>query len=236
MMTPDRVKFQGDRPGWEKERVDDVAELLKPGMRVWDCGAESGDFTAWYHLLVGEQGVVVPIEPSPPYWPSIRAHWEANDLPPLGPWFAGFVSDRTQLIPELRDENFRPIIDIDESGWPVASLGPVLPDFGFRHLAQQAHHTPQATIDDLVTFLESRPSACVLDIEGSELRALRGAERTLREIKPIMWVSVHQPTMASWYGDTLADLISYMDSVGYVGVKLGEGSEEYFRFLPRGTK
>lgn len=230
-MTPDRIEFH-TRLGWEKERVDSVAELLKPGMTAWDIGAESADFTAWYGILVGEAGAVVPIEPSPPYWPSIRAHFEANDVP-LKAWFAGFASDVTKLIPDKIDDKYASTIEVDESGWPVCSLGPVIPDFGFRHLVQQAHHTPQATIDDLVTLLHSTPDAIVIDVEGSELRVLQGANRVLREVRPLMWVSVHQPIMAEWYGITLDDIIEYMESVDYDYVKLGEGSEEYWLGLPR---
>lgn len=228
-MTPDRHEFHSKRPGWERERVDSCADLMKPGMIVYDLGAESGDFTAWYHLLVGEYGTVVPVEPSPPYWPSIRAHWEGNNLPPLRGWFPGFASFDDGLVPEVQDERYRTIFPGGD-GWPLASHGPVIPDFGFRHLAQQAHHTPRLSLDTMVEHVGLIPDAIVMDIEGAELMALMGANRLLLERKPIMWVSVHQPTMLDWYNHTLDELLTYMASVGYGGIKLGEGSEEYWLF------
>lgn len=228
-LTPDRHEFHAKRPGWEKERVDSCAELMTEGMVIYDLGAESGDFTALYHLFVGPTGTVVPVEPSPPYWPSIRAHWEGNNLPPLRTYFPGFVSDDDGLVPALQDDLYQSIFP-DNSGWPVASLGEVIPDFGFRHLAQQAHHTPRLCLDSMVKHLGLIPDAVVMDIEGAELNALRGAHELLASKHPIMWVSVHQPTMKDWYNTTLQELLMFMERLDYTCEKLGEGSEEYWLF------
>ena len=115
---------------------------MEPGMTVYDLGAESGDFTALYRSWVGPSGLVVAVEPSPPYWPSIRQTWEANDFGPPPAWFSGFVSDVTDLTPpldEMADQR-----ENDGTGWPQSSNGPVVPDFGFRHLCQQADSTPRS--------------------------------------------------------------------------------------------
>jgi FkbM family methyltransferase len=231
-LTPDRHEFHAKRPRWEIERVDSCEELMKPGMCVYDLGAECGDFTALYGMWVGESGTVVPVEPSPPVWPQLRAHWEANDLPPLKGYFPGFASFADSLEPELKDDTYASTFP-GEDGWPKCSIGPILPDFGFRHLAQQLHHTPALSLDTMAKSLNLVPDAIVMDIEGAELMALMGAHRLLLEVKPIMWVSVHPPTMAEWYNHTVDDLLRYMDSVGYGGLKLGEGSEEYWIFQAR---
>lgn len=230
-LTPDRHEFHAKRPRWEIERVDSCAELMTEGMVVYDLGAESGDFTALYHQFVGPTGTVVPVEPSPPYWPSIRAHWEENGNPPLRAYFPGFASFDDGLVPELKDERYESIFPMKD-GWPAASIGEILPDFGFRHLAQQAHHTPRLSLDTMAKHLNLVPDAVVMDIEGAELMALYGATSLLKEKKPIMWVSVHQPTMKDWYNHTLDELLRHMKACGYTGEKLGEGSEEYWLFLP----
>lgn len=229
MLTPDRREFHLERPGWEKERLDHCVEHIKEGMVVYDLGAESGDFTALYHLWVGPEGTVVPVEPQPAYWPQIRCHWEHNNLPPIRGYFGGFASRQTNLIPPI-DDGHLDKMERQPSGWPQCSIGEIIPDFGFRHLAQQTDHTPEVRIDALVGLLNIKPDVIVMDIEGAEYNALRGMPATLVELHPLLYVSIHQPTMADWYDATLDQLLTYMAQQGYTGEKLGEGSEEYWVF------
>lgn len=49
LLLPDfRVIFFKERPDWERGRLESVHERLKRGMRVYDIGAEHGDFSALY--------------------------------------------------------------------------------------------------------------------------------------------------------------------------------------------
>ena len=173
-VTADRHDFHRVRPEWESKRLESCVELMEPGMTVYDLGAESGDFTALYRSWVGPSGLVVAVEPSPPYWPSIRQTWEANDFGPPPAWFSGFVSDVTDLTPpldEMADQR-----ENDGTGWPQSSNGDVIPDFGFRHLCQQADSTPQVTIDDLAGW--GRPTRC--DRHGHRRRRVPGPVRRRR--------------------------------------------------------
>lgn len=218
-----RARFYEDRAeqGWEKVRIDSCAELITEGMTVYDIGAECGDFTALYRKWVGDEGQVIPVEPSPPYWPIIRQIWEVNGFAPPCATFNGFASDACSDA----ERAFAP-------GWPEASEGEGIPEFGFRHLAQQGDTTPQITIDDLATLSITTPSAIVMDIEGAEWHALSGALVQLEHNRPLVWVSVHPPTMLDWYGKTFADIVELMASVGYVGRLLGEEVEEFWLFQP----
>lgn len=228
-MTPDRYEFHDRRHGWEKERLATCAEMMTPGMVVYDIGSESFDFTCLYKTWVGESGTVVGIEPSPPYWASARAHWEGNDLGPPPPWFMGFASDHT--APAKRDDGMAHLRQDEGTGWPVASLLEVQPDFGFRHLAQQADTTPQITMDDLASSTGLIPDAMVMDIEGAEWHALQGCAHLLATKHPIMWVSIHPATMLDWYGKTVDDIVQFMAGFGYTAEMLGEDSEQYWLFV-----
>lgn len=230
-LTPDRDEFHAKRPDWEGERLADCHETMTEGMTVWDIGAECGDFTALYHLWVGPTGTVIPIEPSPPYYPAIRAHWEANNLPKLKAYFPGFVFDKDQLEPPMRDATYSHTFPAPD-GWPYCSVGEVIPDFGFRHAAQQTHHTPTLTIDTLVTHLGSVPDVIVMDIEGAECHALEGARNTLKSIRPILYVSIHQPTMLDWYERRIGDIMDLMSEHNYSAELLGMDAEEHHVFRP----
>src|SRR5688572_22118125 len=79
LIVPDfRAAFWNDRPNWEIGRMESCAELMKPGMVVFDLGAEHGDMTSAYKSWVGPEGDVIPVEPAAHYWEFIRKTWEAN--------------------------------------------------------------------------------------------------------------------------------------------------------------
>lgn len=238
-LTPDRVVFHAARPKWEAGRLEHMVEHVEPGMTVYDCGAECGDFTSLYRQWVGPTGVVVPIEPQPAYWPSIRQTWEANGYAPPLAWFPGFVGSRTTV------DEFEKLLG--RCGWPADlwpdwSLGKVQPDFGFKHLAQQADSVPTARIDDLAGLLGYPPDAIVFDIEGAEFEAIKGCAGLFDSVRPLLWVSVHDVgggdwpgPLKAWYGATVDDIHAFMDGVGYRGELLpgyGEG-ESFWFYEPR---
>lgn len=230
-LLPHRKEFHDARPGWEAERLVSCHELMKPGDTVYDLGSEEHDFTALYRSWVGPEGKVVSVEPSPPYWPAARATFEGNGFEPPAAWFCGFISDVTDLNPP-KDSWAKERGD-DGTGWPWCSHGKIIPDFGFRHLAEQADSTPQITLDDLVEATGLVPNGVVMDIEGAEFRALQGAEKTLREYRPLMWVSIHPTTLWEWYQATTLEMHRYMIGLDYWPVFLGASSEELWGYFPK---
>jgi FkbM family methyltransferase len=213
LWLPDfRVEFHAARKDWERGRLESAHERLKPGMRVWDIGAEHGDFTALYRLWGAD---VVPIEPSAPYWPCIRQTYEANALEAIPPsaWFNGFAADVTRRGPD----------DCGTGTWPECSNGEVVADYCFRHLAQDSE-TPRIKLDDLAE-LTGPPDALMIDVEGAEHAVLSGARHVLAAGDVLVWVSVHEPTMLDWYGRTLENLHALMASVDYSGTLLPEHGE-----------
>lgn len=88
------------------------------------------------------------------------------------------------------------------------------------------------TIDKLSKDLPAPVRMIKLDLEGGDFMALKGAEETLRRDRPLVVFenSVRAPGI---YGFTIADVISYFDSVDYVPVTFaGEiaTEETWFQF------
>lgn len=219
-MTPDRVTFHADRPSWEAAHLDSMHHHLDAGAVVYDVGAECGDFTALY----GSWGCeVVAVEPSPGYWPAIKAHWEANvegrHLLAAIPGFAGAALEHDPLA-------------YVGGSWPGAAKGKVVPDYGFRHLAQHTGTIPVVTVDHLASLV-GPPTAVTIDVEGAEYRVLQGASQVLAEHQPLLWVSVHKdaPWMAAHYpGEGLAAIAAYLDGFGYRGELLADEHEAHWLF------
>lgn len=223
IILPDfRKCFHADRPNWEKGRLESCRELMQPGMVVYDIGAEQGDFTTLYHQWVGNTGEVIPIEPAAWYWPFIKNTAEANGFPPPRYSYVGLVGDRVS-------RNARG--DVADA-WPNEAYGEGIPDGGFIHLAQD-NKSPRTTIDALSNMV--KPDAIVMDIEGAEFFALKGARLTLTQHRPLVWVSWHEETAWNWYKTKLDDILSLMATHSYDGLELphwGEG-EKFWVFEPR---
>lgn len=193
-----RNEFWRQHPNWEVRRLLHMKARIKPDDVICDVGAEQGDLSALYASWVPDGGVVL-IEPQPLYWPIIQETFEANGLAMPKASFVGFAAGR-------RSDTVGSAV----RRWPSEVDGEPGPDAGFYHLNE--HSTQYATLDQLC---DDPPTALVIDVEGSELRVLRGATEMLGRHKPKLWVSIHPPEMVGRYGDEPQALLDFVESHGY---------------------
>lgn len=165
----------------ERANLEALAEVLRPGMVVFDVGSEHGDFAAFAANIVGPR-LVHCFEPTPRHWPSIRATFEANGFEPGGCW-PGFVADANR--PGWR-EHLR-------EGWPaVADLDPLVAET-HHSVVTERPDLPAITIDAYAVITGVAPSVITIDVEGAEVLVLEGARGILRDVRPIVQVSIHPP-------------------------------------------
>lgn len=231
---PYRYRLQLPRPladwdvwdYWEKERFASIEQHLRLGDVLFDIGAEMGWCTAILASFVGG-GSVVLFEPTPQFWPNIKATWERNALaPPLG-CYAGLVGENTE-VPFDQDYDNDLI-----AGWPVpAHTDQLVSKLAYRYLHEHTRTTPQTSVDDYVSRTGHVPRALNMDVEGAELLVLRGANRTLHQHRPLVWVSIHPDLGERDYGFTPQNVHDYMDALGYRAEHLATDHEQHWMFHP----
>ena len=143
---------------------------LRPGDTVVDCGAYIGEFTLYAAAAVGRRGTVVAFEPDPAIFKSLEANIALNGFGNIkavnkGVWRESgelkFVGDNIKGYSFMAAEADENAIKV-----PVVSLDAELPRLGLGK----------------VDFIK-------MDVEGAEIEAVKGAEKTLRAGAPSLAIA-----------------------------------------------
>ena len=195
---------------WEEIRTDSILNTLKADDVVYYVGAEVGDLPALIKLHTGCK--MAMFEPNLMVWPTIKLIWEMNNLTPEYT-FAGFASNKTKDPIEPDEVLKGHYKNVD--GWPKYSTRKVKKEHGFSELYLEANGIPQIKLDD-VGFLP--PTAIVMDVEGSELEVLKGAEQLIDKYKPKIWISIHPEFLALHWNIYARDVRNWIIGKGYTEV------------------
>ena len=201
-------KHRADRPewyqphGWEKLRLKSMHENIGSGDVVYYVGAEEGEFPALCQMWGAE---VVLFEPNPKVWAHFPITWSANNLKIPMVCIPGFASDKINSLARIYYNE-----------WPPEVNNELIAAHGFKELYLEGDTYGQITIDSCVYDHNIKPPTAIsLDVEGSEWRVLGGAERTIREHKPKIWLSGHPEFMLQQWNEALHDLRQWIKGLGY---------------------
>lgn len=202
---------------WERERIESMRTHLKRGDILFDIGTEQGWCNLAYARMVGAENMVL-IEPTPEFWPNIKALWEKNfDKQPLA-FYDGLMGENTSD----KRTSFK--------SWPDSSTGNLIDRNKYVYLHEEHQDVPEITVDEYVKRTGIVPTALTMDTEGSELLILKGAEKTLRDNDLKVWVSIHPDLGLRDYGVKADDTIAYMKGLGYDSEYLATDHEVHTRF------
>ena len=150
-----------------------LARILRPGMTFIDVGANMGLYSLFGARKVGASGKVVAIEPSRREAGIIREHIEGNGL--------GNVTLLAVAVTDREGEAELLVASLAKSGHNTLGA------FGFDTALDHRERVRSVRLDDVVREQSlTRVDVIKMDIEGAEELALRGAERTLRDHRPLL--------------------------------------------------
>lgn len=216
--------------GWEYERLQAIQEHHHYGDFFYDIGAEHGILSALIaREFVGPASMVL-FEPSDEFWTNIRRTWESNGLAAPVACFQGFADETsTAFAPQL-------------GRWPTCAR----PDeeetaaMPYRSLSKpaDAQAIPAIKIDDFAYSTGIFPASLNIDVEGAELRVLRGARALLT--RPDMglinvFLSVHPDLMQRDYGSSPDELDDFMGGCGWLGRFLESDHEDHWHYTRKAT-
>lgn len=206
---------------WERQRFHSMRDHLTTSDILFDIGTEQGWCNLIYAQFVGPQNVVL-IEPTKDFWPNIRATWGKNypGVSPLG-FYDGLFSNKTT---DRRDRELF-------WRWPAAADGDLIDRNRYQYIHDNDGQIPEITLDRFVLRSGIVPTALTMDVEGAELLVLLGAQETLKDHHPKVWVSIHPDLMARDYGREPEELHAFMADLGYAGEHLATDHEQHWVFL-----
>jgi FkbM family methyltransferase len=193
------IRLYGNAPGLHAQLLleqyrcvtPDRSIEVKPGDVVIDCGGCYGDTALYFAHKAGEQGRVLSFEFMPVNIDVFNRNLALNPM----------LAPRVEIVPN-------PVWSSSGDTLYVEGTGP-----GTRVTPQRASDAAlevrTRTIDDLafdkglakVDFIK-------MDIEGAELEALKGAERTIRASRPRLAISVYHRFADYW------QIAQWIDSLG----------------------
>lgn len=177
---------------YEPELQSAVLEWVKPGMVVYDVGANIGYFTLQFALVVGDGGKVISFEALPQNVERLKNHLIESNLERRVRVESCAVVDQVGTV----------------SFWtgPSSGTGKAAGSKGRKNLAYgQSTSVPGISLDAYV-YEQGNPIPDVIkmDIEGGEALAFPGMTRLISSARPLILLELHGSEAAQIAWKTLA--------------------------------
>lgn len=159
---------------YEHKKQELISEAVRPNTVFYDVGANVGFYTLLSSVLVGE-GKVFAFEPLLRNLEYLKRHIALNQ-----------IQNVEVLELAIADENSTALFEIE----PTGSMGCLSSGGQVR--------VQTASLDFLLAQGKILPPNYIkVDIEGAELRALKGAEQCIRQYRPEIFLATHGPEIHS---------------------------------------
>jgi FkbM family methyltransferase len=188
----------------EPHFIDFARALIKPGMNVIDCGASMGSHTLTLANLCGESGSVISLEPQSFAFSQLQVNLSLNDIANCTPWKLA-----------ASDESYVPVGMQFMDYWGDSlevEVNSGLQSVGNAQCEIIGDMALSIRLDDIV----KKPIHFIkMDIQGFELRAIRGASNIIKRSKPLIFFECEQRFLLK-AGTNAEALINELLALGYI--------------------
>lgn len=182
---------------YEALKVKAFADALRGKRVVYDLGANVGYYSLIASALVGRMGHVIAFEPDVRNISLFRRHLSMNEI------------NNVQIVESAVSDQSGTAGFYQEPGRSMGRLG----DDGSVSVRTVA-------LDDFIRESGApAPDVMKIDVEGAEMRVLRGAGHLLSELQPLIFLATHSATLQQ-------ECRTFLNSLGYALVPIGSTSLE----------
>jgi FkbM family methyltransferase len=158
--------------GIEAEPRATLYSLVKPGMTILDIGANIGETTLSFSQLTGKNGKVISYEPDPETFARLTEHLAMNNCSNVIAVNKGLGNSESEMVLETGENN--------SGGNRIAT--------GNEKTGKKIQIT---TLDRSMMELNILKTDFIkIDVEGYEYQVLLGAEKTIAQSKPVLFIEV----------------------------------------------
>jgi FkbM family methyltransferase len=185
---------------WETVELESYrafANAVKPGAVIFDIGAHIGTYTLLALAKAGHTGRVVAYEPHDYTREHLLRHLE---------WNAAATRTIVRDVCCGASDGFAELYFVPGQAEGMTGLLPVK---GFeKRLAEVV------TLDSEIEKLAIAPDLIKIDVEGTEWDVLKGAEQTLKQRWPVVFLSLHPRALAT-RNETPDQVLDWLRDLGY---------------------
>ena len=183
---------------FDKEIVELATKFIKPDTAVLDIGANFGQMSILFSNLVGEKGKVYSFDADDWIFEILQKNIQANKkADKIKPYFGAVYNEDQQIL-------FFPDQDFEQYG----TYG----SYGIDINAQSGRKVKTLTIDNL--NIEDRISFIKIDVQGSDLKAMQGAIKTIKKNKcPVVFE--YEYNLEEKNNMLFQDYVEFVESIGY---------------------
>ena len=176
-----------------------IVETLRSGDCMLDIGANFGLHSLLAGSIVGPEGEVHAFEPLPANLKRLRHHLKLNYLEHVVRVVPSAISDSSETTISF-------FSGADELGTTAS-------------IAKSGGNTKQVTVantrlDDYLSKIKRPVRLMKIDVQGAELRVLRGGRKLLEAQKPLLVIEVHAFAFPD-FGTSLQEFKCFLKRFGY---------------------
>lgn len=168
--------------GYDTHNAVFLRSVVRPGMTVYDIGANYGQVALPCSRWVGPTGKVVAVEPVPSNVQRLTENLAMNRM------------DNVTVVHAAASETAgTAVFLLDPNKARMGKLEDCEPSYNDFCKREERFEVRTVVLDELVAQRGDRPDVLKIDVEGGAARVLAGASNTLKQYRPSIYIELHGP-------------------------------------------